>query len=360
LQIQGKTLKEELLEKLREDPEVNKNTIESITHKFIDRWNHKGNFSEFERIHDSKNSQTNYIHQVKALEEAVIKYEPEVVEDSPFDFDQIQQWSLMKTQIEDLKNYIQNASDENSETLQLLVEDQTRKLGQQIKDLSGQIDSVSDDVKSLLPKPKRKHEPQELRDPITQETFQVLMINAGSLAKNQKDIRRAQLRITYTVLYYVGLRLNELQPLELQTLQNAIKEKELKITLFKTNRCHNFILSEQAIRALEALEEEFFILTKVYQFKYLFGKRTPIHRKSLLRLVNQDLANTCERYKISGNIKSHSFRISLIARLLKVTYVQQVAEIMGHQDIRSTMKYKRYRVGKDDIRKLYQSAERIN
>lgn len=39
------------------------------------------------------------------------------------------------------------------------------------------------------------------------------MGNSGNSYTYQKDLKRAQLRIAYTVLYYVGLRINEIRQL---------------------------------------------------------------------------------------------------------------------------------------------------
>jgi site-specific recombinase XerD len=86
-------------------------------------------------------------------------------------------------------------------------------------------------------------------------------------------------------------------------------------------------------------------------------KNYPIHSKTLLRIVNEDLANSCKLCGIRENIKSHSFRVSVISKLLQVTTVQNVASIVGHRDIRSTMCYDRYRLSKVAIQEIYSEAE---
>ena len=82
-----------------------------------------------------------------------------------------------------------------------------------------------------------------------------------------------------------------------------------------------------------------------------------MNKKSLIRMINNDLKSTCELAKLPFNIKSHSFRINLITNLLKVTSVHKVAEIIGHDDIRSTMKYQRYALSKDEIKNLLSKIE---
>ena len=53
----------------------------------------------------------------------------------------------------------------------------------------------------------------------------------------------------------------------------------------------------------------------------------------------------------------HSFRVSVISKLLQVTNVQNVKDIVGHEDIRSTMKYNRYRLSKARIQEIYPKSE---
>jgi integrase len=53
--------------------------------------------------------------------------------------------------------------------------------------------------------------------------------------------------ITYTLLYHLGLRLNEIRTLEIQDILQGIERQELRITLFKTNRSHNATLSSCAV-----------------------------------------------------------------------------------------------------------------
>lgn len=42
---------------------------------------------------------------------------------------------------------------------------------------------------------------------------------------------------------------------------------------------------------------------------------------------------------------------------MKVTSVHKVAEVIGHEDIRSTMKYQRYALSKDEIKDLLSEME---
>ena len=87
----------------------------------------------------------------------------------------------------------------------------------------------------------------------------------------------------------------------------------------------------------------------------MLGKDKPIHQKLLIRLINDDLKNTCKICEIPYNIKSHSFCINMISNLLKKTIVQHAAQIIGHSDIKSTMSYNRYALSKEEIQDLLNS-----
>lgn len=64
------------------------------------------------------------------------------------------------------------------------------------------------------------------------------------------------------------------------------------------------------------------------------------------------MKHTCQINQIPYNIKSHSFRIHMISKLLQKTSVQHTADIMGHKDIRSTLAYKRFSLNKEEIQNL--------
>jgi len=120
------------------------------------------------------------------------------------------------------------------------------------------------------------------------------------------------------------------------------------------------VLSKKAVQDLTGLNTEISIIFDKYQYQYLFGKAKPINHKSLITMVNKDLDATCQKYSIPFNIKSHSFRVNLITNLLKVTSVQNTANIIGHDDIRSTMSYNRYALSKSQIQELLNQIDYSN
>ena len=86
---------------------------------------------------------------------------------------------------------------------------------------------------------------------------------------------------------------------------------------------------------------------------YLFGKNKPIYEKYLIKIINKDLKHTCEINQIPYTIKSHSFIINTIYRLLKNISVQNAADISGHKDIKPLIAYKIYALNKKKKFKSY-------
>lgn len=121
-----------------------------------------------------------------------------------------------------------------------------------------------------------------------------------------------------------------------QDIQDAIETSQFSLIHFKTSQPYVHVLSPWTIQHLEDLEDDFKVVFEKYNYKYLFGKEEPVHSKPLIRIVNKDLKNTCNLNKIAYNIKYHSPQINVISNLLKVTTVQNVSNIIGRNDIRST------------------------
>ena len=74
-------------------------------------------------------------------------------------------------------------------------------------------------------------------------------------------------------------------------------------------------------------------------------------------MINDDIKHTSKINQIPYNIKSHSFRINMISKLLQNTSVQNAADIIGHRDIQSTMSYKRYALNKKEIKNLLNTID---
>lgn len=67
---------------------------------------------------------------------------------------------------------------------------------------------------------------------------------------------------------------------------------------------------------------------------------------SWIRFINTRIAKYTNG--IFENVRSHSFRVNYATSLLKHAPLEQVAEIIGHRDIKTTLRYNRYRANREE------------
>ena len=294
---------------------------------------------------------------VSVLEEYAAK-KAELVDNTPFDdFENNIALELIDKRLMELYGLIQN----NPLIIKKYVEnaiESTNEIVQELQDeFREEMEMLNKKIDKLLPKIKKDRQTQPLRDPVNNNLFPIFMANAGNSFQRRKDLKQAQIRIAYTILYYCGIRINEIRHLTKEDIQKAISASQFSLIHHKTKQAHIHILSKKAVQDLLNLTTEFSIVFDKYNYQYLFGKVKPMTNKNLIKVINRDLKNTVQKYDIPYNIKSHSFRVNIITNLLKVTSVQNTANIIGHTDIRSTMTYNRYALSKNQIQDLLDKME---
>lgn len=90
-------------------------------------------------------------------------------------------------------------------------------------------------IDKLLPKPKKVRQTQKLRDSANRNLFPIFLKNAGLGSSYRVELRRSQLRICSTILYRLGLRLNEIRYLQEQDIQDAIENAQFSVIHYKTS-----------------------------------------------------------------------------------------------------------------------------
>lgn len=216
------------------------------------------------------------------------------------------------------------------------------------------IETLREEVQGLKNKRKQKKEnKRQLRDPIYKNHYEFFMVGAGQGLRKLKNIRSAQIRIVYTILYYLGLRLNETKLLTKYDLLLAIETGELNVIHTKTNTCQKHVLPIVGIQKLKQLRPEIDLIFDKYGFEYLGSSKCfsnhVFNEFNFIRLINEDMIFTCKKYEILAKFTSHSFRVGYITKLLRTLSIQKVATIIGHKSIDSTMSYQRYVINKEEI-----------
>jgi integrase len=227
----------------------------------------------------------------------------------------------------------------------------------ELKEGQGELKEGQAEIISYVkPKEKQEHETLPLRDAVTKAILDKFLSIAGDTRKKANARTKTQIQTIYTILYYTGMRINEARHLNFEDIRTAIQNKEIKVILHKTKTAHKYHLTDEAVRALEALQPGLKIL-EAQKYKYIFAKKTIIAEQKFIKMVNKELKIACEHYGIEQNIKSHSFRIGRITSLLKRTDIQKVALIIGHADIKNTLQYQRTFLDKNEIVAILKMAE---
>jgi len=98
--------------------------------------------------------------------------------------------------------------------------------------------------------------------------FPIFFTNAGSKAIRQKDLKQAQLRVAYSLLYYTGLRINEIREITHKQILDAIPSSQFNVIHHKTKQAHIHVLSSNGVEKLKRLSTEL-IIVQAYYFKVM-------------------------------------------------------------------------------------------
>jgi integrase len=133
----------------------------------------------------------------------------------------------------------------------------------------------------------------------------------------------------------------------LKDFENAKKEQRLKVIKNRTTHQQRIcILSEKALNELDKIQDDInfiFIENKfIYLSATLKNPNKPMLPTSWVRSINKTLSIINKHYNCSLVLKSHSFRVGFVTRLLKLTDIQKAAEIVGHKSLDTTKRYTRY------------------
>jgi integrase len=326
--VEGKTLSE----RLWSHKNLSGHSATSIVEDFIQKWNER-------KMEESASNGRSNQENEKLLEEVakVEKRYAEVVEALRVDliYEDKVKLTFLSKELEKLKTLVKGGN----HSLRKLVEAKTTEMNDQLREIESKWNGVG---MAGFPSEKEKELAFLLWDPIPESVFQLLVFNAASRSSYQKEIRKAQFKIGYSLLYFLGLRVNELRFVTLEEIEGLLEGRDLRVNGTKSYRFQNSEFGRSGMEHLKELEPEVKLLRKEKKFQYLFGKSNPPHPKTLIRILNEDIQATCQLCDISEKITSHSFRISLISKLLKVTPLEEVIEIMGYKDIRSPSFYKQH------------------
>jgi integrase/recombinase XerD len=181
-----------------------------------------------------------------------------------------------------------------------------------------------------------KKEFKKIKENITEVEYKKLM----SFVRGNETLRlntKQNLLRTFTILFFTGLRLNEVQELKIIDIKNLLKNGNVKIDISKTS-------TQRKLYLTNSFQKE---LLKLFDFKNELddskiiskgsdkNKKTSINKIVFIQQVNKTIKEI-----LGEGFSSHSFRQGLITEMgSKSINIKIISQFVGHKNISTTMGY---------------------
>lgn len=186
---------------------------------------------------------------------------------------------------------------------------------------------------------------QRIKESIIEVEFKRL-INFIKGDDEIKSFTKERFLKIYAILFYTGIRINEISQLRVEDLKSIINNGEVKIVTHKQNMERKLYFSQNAVQAIK----------KLFASDLLLDDDVKLIRKlnkPYASLSNVNMINTINKHmqKALGDCgyTSHSFRQGLISEFAnKQINIKIIQQFIGHRDSKTTMRY--IRPTENDIR----------
>ena len=181
-----------------------------------------------------------------------------------------------------------------------------------------------------------KKEFKKIKENITEVEYKKLM----SFVRGNETLRlntKQNLLRTFTILFFTGLRLNEVQELKIIDIKNLLENGNVKIDISKTS-------TQRKLYLTNSFQKE---LLKLFDFKNELddskiiskgsdkNKKTSINKIVFIQQVNKTIKEI-----LGEGFSSHSFRQGLITEMgSKSINIKIISQFVGHKNISTTMGY---------------------
>lgn len=183
---------------------------------------------------------------------------------------------------------------------------------------------------------KEKKEIKRIKENITEIEYKKLM----SFVRGNENLRentKLNLLRTFTILFFTGLRLNEVQELKIIDIRNLLQYGNVKINISKTS-------TERKLYLTNTFQKE---LIKVFDLKNenddnkIITKGANKNKKtSINNIVFIQQVNTIIKEILGTGFSSHSFRQGLITEMgSKSINIKIISQFVGHKNVSTTMGY---------------------
>lgn len=174
---------------------------------------------------------------------------------------------------------------------------------------------------------------KRIKENITAKEYKAL-INYTRGNEKIKANTKMNLMRTFTILYYTGMRLNEIQDLRIKNIKELINQGTTKFITTKTNSERKLYLTADFKKDLKDLfninepDTNRIIHKAGYQ-------NTKINNIAFISQVNKAIKEI-----LGEGYTSHSFRQGLITEMgSKSINTKIISKFIGHSSIKTTMRY---------------------
>ncbi len=187
---------------------------------------------------------------------------------------------------------------------------------------------------------------KRIKESITEVEYKKLM-NALRGDESLRQTSKTNLLRAFTLLYFTGLRLNEVQNLTLSNIKELLDLGQTKLILSKTS-------SERKLYAGEAFQKQ---LRRLFELDRVMDLDSRViakgSNKSKKEGISHDVfikqVNAVMKSILGEGYTSHSFRQGLITEMgAKGVNVKIISQFIGHSDVKTTMRY--IKPTDDDVR----------
>lgn len=181
-----------------------------------------------------------------------------------------------------------------------------------------------------------KKEFKKIKENITEGEYKKLMTFVRGNETLRSNTKQNLLR-TFTILFFTGLRLNEVQELKIIDIKNLLQNGNVKIDISKTSTQRKLYLTNSFQKELLKLfdlkneDDENRIISKGSNK----NKKTSINKIVFIQQVNKTIKEI-----LGEGFSSHSFRQGLITEMgSKSINIKIISQFVGHKNISTTMGY---------------------
>lgn len=186
---------------------------------------------------------------------------------------------------------------------------------------------------------------KRIKESITEMEYKRLI----NFTKGDDDIKtftKERFLKIYTILFYTGIRINEISQLRVKDLKSIIINSEVKIVTHKQNMERKLYFSQNAVHAIKKLFTSDLLLDD--DVKLIRKLNKPYSSLSNVNMINTINKHMQKALGDSG-YTSHSFRQGLITEFAnKQINIKIIQQFIGHRDSKTTMRY--IRPTENDIR----------